>query len=116
MYFILEISLISNSNERNKLIVASSFGNNNLKCNEENESSSVLKYGLKIDEQYHVASNMMKLTKENHWTEDYHSYVLSWTPENTIFKIDGESSYLDTSNLPLDAIFDSTVKQIAYFV
>lgn len=108
--------MISNSNERNKLIVASSFGNNNLKCNEKDESSSVLKYGLKIDEQYHVKSNMMKLTKANHWTEDYHSFVLSWTPENIIFKIDGESNYLDTSNLPLDAIFDSTVKKIIYFV
>lgn len=108
--------MISNSNERNKLIVASSFGNNNLKCNGEDESSLVLKYGLKIDEQYHVTSNMKKLTKANHWNDDYHSYVLSWTPENTIFKIDGESNYLDTSNLPLDAIFDSNVKQIIYFV
>jgi len=109
-----EISLISTSNENNKLILATSFGNTNLKCNGLDESVSILKYGLKIDEQYHVTTDMMRSTLENRWSDDYHSFVLSWTPQNIIFKIDGESNYLETSNLPLDAIFESDVNILLF--
>lgn len=91
--------------------MATVFGNTNLKCNNIDESSKVVKYGLKIDKQYHITSNMMKSTSNNHWTNDYHSFILSWTHENIVVKIDGESNYLDTSNLPLDIIFDAEVSQ-----
>lgn len=111
MFYFTEISLISISNEKNKLVLATLFGNSDLKCNGVDESAFVLKYGLKVDEQYHVTSNLMKSIKTNRWSDDYHSFILTWTPENTIFKIDGESNYLDTTNLPLDAIFDSNVKK-----
>lgn len=98
------------------MILVSSSGNNNLKCNEIDESATVLKYGLKIDEQYRIKTNMMKSTLANRWSEDYHSFVLSWSPDHIIFKIDGESKNLDTSNLPLDFIFDSDVKTICYYL
>lgn len=108
---VLEISLISISNDKNKLVLATLFGNSDLKCNGVDESAFALKYGLKIDEQYHVTSNIMKSTKTKRWSDDYHSFTLNWTSESTIFKIDGESYHLNTSNLPLDAIFDSNVKK-----
>lgn len=101
--------MVSKTNEQNKFVLGTSFGNIDLKCNGEDESISVLKYGLKIDEQYHLKPVMMKSTSTSRWSEDYHSFVLSWSPENIVFKIDGESHQLDTSNLPLDLIFDSEV-------
>jgi len=108
-FILLEIALVSKTNEQNKLILGTLFGNNDLKCNGEDEGNSVLKYGLKIDEQYHLKSIMMKSTLASRWSEDYHNFVLSWSPENIVFKIDGESHQLDMSNLPLDLIFDSEV-------
>ncbi|KAL4131837.1 hypothetical protein QTP88_009086 [Uroleucon formosanum] len=106
-WIVPEIALVSKTNEQNKFVLGTSFGNIDLKCNGEDESISVLKYGLKIDEQYHLKPVMMKSTSTSRWSEDYHSFVLSWSPENIVFKIDGESHQLDTSNLPLDLIFDS---------
>jgi len=108
-YELLEIALVSKSNEKNRLILAKSFGNTNLKCNGVDESATVLKYGLEIDELYHVNSKMMKLTSQNTWHRGYHSFKLSWSPENIVFKIDDESNRLDTTNLPLDFVFDSEV-------
>lgn len=105
----LEIALISKSNEKNKLVLAKSFGNIDLKCNGDDESATVLKYGLEIDELYHVKSKMMKLTSQNTWHSGYHSFKLFWSPENIVFKIDEESYHLDINNLPLDFIFDSEV-------
>lgn len=102
--------MISKSNEQNKLILATSSGNTNLKCNGNDESSTVLKYGIKVDKQYNVESSILKSTSENRWSDDYHSFALSWTPGRIVFKIDGESNYLDTTNLPLDILFDSEVK------
>lgn len=101
--------MVSKTNEQNKFVLGTSFGNNDLKCNGEDESISVLKYGLKIDEQYHLKPVMMKSTLTSRWSEDYHTFAVSWSPENIVFKIDGESHQLDTSNLPLDLIFDSEV-------
>jgi len=108
-YELLEIALVSKSNEKNRLVLAKLFGNTNLKCNGDDESATVLKYGLEIDELYHVKSKMMKLTSQDTWHSGYHSFKLSWSPENIIFKIDEESHHLDTMNLPLDFIFDSEV-------
>lgn len=109
----LEIALISKSNEKNKLVLATSFGNTNLKCNGEDESASVLKYGLKVDEKYHVNPRMMRLSsQENRWSDNYHTYEISRSPENIVFKIDGESYQLDTSDLPTDLIFDSEVMKL----
>jgi len=106
---LLEIALISKSNEKNRLVLAKLFGNTDLKCNGDDESATVLKYGLEIDELYHVKSKMMKLTSQNTWHSGYHSFKLFWSPENIVFKIDEESYHLDTNNLPLDFIFDSEV-------
>lgn len=105
----IEIALISTNNEQNKLVLGTSFGNKDLKCNSIDESISVLKYGLKIDEQYHSKPIMMKSTSARPWSDDYHTFELSWSNYNIVFKIDGESHQLDTSNLPLDLIFDSDV-------
>lgn len=92
------------------MVLAKSFGNTDLKCNGYDESGAkILKYGLEIDELYHVKSKIMKLTSQNTWHSDYHSFKLSWSPENIVFKIDEESNHFDTSNLPLDFIFDSEV-------
>lgn len=102
--------MVSKANEENRLILATSFGNNDLICNGDDESSKVLRYGLKIDEQMHVTSNMMKSISKSPWSNDYHSFVLTWTPKNIAFQIDGESNFLDTSNLPMDVIFESEVR------
>lgn len=111
---LLEIALISKSNEKNKLVLATSFGNTNLKCNGEDESASVLKYGLKIDETYHVNSKMTRLSSQgNHWSDDYHTFELSRSPDNIVFRIDGESNQLDTSDLPMNLIFDSEVRKLS---
>lgn len=104
--FIIEIALVSKSNEQNKLLFTL-FGNANLRCNGVDESASVLKYGLKIGEQ----SNIMKSTLANYWTDGYHSFVISWTSDNVAFKVDGKSIYLDTSSVLLDDIFVSEVKK-----
>jgi hypothetical protein len=110
---LLEIALISKSNEKNKLILATSFGNTNLKCNGEDESAAVLKYGLKIDETYHVDSKMIKLSSQrNRWSDDYHTFEFSRSPDNIVFRIDGESNQLDTSDLPMNLIFDSEVRKL----
>ncbi|VVC39997.1 Hypothetical protein CINCED_3A002549 [Cinara cedri] len=106
-WIVSEIALVSKSNEQNKLVLAMSFGNNDLKCNGTDESSSVLKYGLKIDENYNLKSKMMKLISNSRWSDDYHTFILSWTPQNIEFKIDGKSNNLDTSNLSLEDIFSS---------
>ncbi|XP_025423118.1 uncharacterized protein LOC112692604 isoform X2 [Sipha flava] len=107
-WIVSEIALISKSNEKNKLILATSFGNTNLKCNGEDESAAVLKYGLKIDETYHVDSKMIKLSSQrNRWSDDYHTFEFSRSPDNIVFRIDGESNQLDTSDLPMNLIFDS---------
>lgn len=103
--------MISKYNKKNKLILATSFGNNDLKCNEDDKSARVLRYGLKIDEQYHSKSNnMMQSTLTTPWSDDYHSFVLNWSPKNIIFKIDEETKSLNTLNLPMDVIFESEVK------
>lgn len=101
--------MISKTIEQNKLVLGTLFGNNDLKCKGDDESISVLKFGLKIDDQYQSKSILMKSTLASHWSDEYHSFVLSWSPENIVFKIDGESHQLDTTNLPLDLIFDSEV-------
>eukprot|EP00102_Acyrthosiphon_pisum_P012999 XP_008182377.1 PREDICTED: uncharacterized protein LOC100165182 [Acyrthosiphon pisum] len=106
-WIVSEIALVSKSNEKNRLVLAKSFGNNDLKCNGDDESATVLKYGLEIDELYHSKSKMMKLTSQDTWHNGYHSFKLSWSPENIVFKIDEETNHLDTMNLPLDFIFDS---------
>lgn len=80
-------------------------------CNGIDESQNVLKYGLKMDEQYNIKSNLMKLSSAKPWSDDYNTFLLSLTPENVIFKINGESNFLDKSNLPLDTIFDSEVNK-----
>lgn len=107
----LEIAMVSKSNEQNKLILATSFGNKNLLCNGVDESTRVLRYGLKIDDQYNVKSKMMKKILNDPWSNDYHSFVLTWTPKTIVFNIDGDSNYLDTTNLPMDVIFESEVTQ-----
>lgn len=107
--------MISKSNEQNKLVLASSFGNIDLKCNEADESAIVLRYGLKIDEQYNLVTNMRESNSENIWSNDYHSFVLSWTPENIIFKIDGQSNNLDAWNLPLNVILDAEVINLVLY-
>lgn len=109
---LLEIAMVSKLNEQNKLVLATSFGNKNLKCKDTDESARILRYGLKVDDQYNVKSKMMKKSLNNPWSDDYHSFVLTWTPKNIVFQIDGESNYLDTSNLPMDVIFESEVKKI----
>ncbi|XP_022166764.1 uncharacterized protein LOC111031217 [Myzus persicae] len=106
-WIVSEIALVSKSNEKNRLVLAKSSGNTDLKCNGDDESTTVLKYGLEIDELYHVKSKMMKLTSQNTWHNGYHSFKLSWSPENIVFKIDEEINHLDITNLPLDFIFDS---------
>lgn len=98
--------MVSKFNEQNKLIFTL-FGNANLRCNGVDESASVLKYGLKIGEQSYI----MKSTSANYWTVGYHSFIISWTPENVIFKLNGKSNYLDTSSVLLDDIFVSEVKK-----
>lgn len=57
----------------------------------------------------------MKSTLENRWSDDYHSFLLSRSPESIIFKIDGESNYLDIANLPLD-LFDSDVRITSFII
>lgn len=106
-----EIALISKYNKKNKLVLATLFGNNDLKCNGDDNSAKILRYGLKIDEQYRFKSNnMMNSTLAKPWSNDYHSFVLIWSPTNITFKIDGENKYLNTSNLLMDIIFESEVK------
>lgn len=109
---LIEIALISKSNEQNKIVLASSFGNIDLKCNGADESATILRYGLKIDEQYSLETNMKESSSENTWSNDYHSFILSWTPENIIFKIDGQSHNLDAWNLPLNVILDADVRNL----
>lgn len=116
IFLLLEIALVSKSNEQNRLVLAMSFGNTDLKCNGNDESSSVLNYGLKIDEHYNLKSKMMKSTIKRRWSDDYHTFVLSWTPQNIVFTIDGESNNLDTSNLSLEDIFSSEVKYIVLMI
>jgi len=96
--------MVSKTNERNKLILA----NTGLQCNK-NENVFVVKYGLKVDEQYNLESQIMESKLSNRSTDGYHSFVLSWTPDSIIFKIDGENNNLDASNLPLNIILDSEV-------
>jgi len=105
----IEIALVSTTNEQNKLVLGTSSGNIDLKCNGVDESISVLKYGLKVDELYHSKSIMMKSISASRWSDDYHTLELSWSNNNILFKIDGESHPLDTSNLQLNLIFDSEV-------
>jgi len=107
----LEIAMVSKSNEQNKLVLA----NSGLQCNK-NESAVVVKYGLKIDEQYKLESKIMESKLLKRPTDEYHSFVLSWSPDNIVFKIDGKSNYLNASNLPLNIILDSEVKQIIYIL
>lgn len=52
---------------------------------------------------------MKESSSDNPWSNDYHSFALSWTPENIIFKIDGKSHNLDAWNLPLNVILDAEV-------
>lgn len=110
---VLEIALISKSNEKNKLILATSFGNSNLKCNGVDESTAVLRYGLKVDDTYHVTPNMIRsVSQDNRWSDNYHTFKLSRSTEGIVFEIDGESSQLDTSDLPTNLIFDSEVRKL----
>lgn len=116
----LEIALVSKYNKHNKFVLATSFENTDkFQCNlqdrneyyRNNESAIVLKYGLKIDEQYHLESIMMQSNFSNRWSDDYHTFVLSWTEEDVEFNIDGKSTYMDSVwNLPLNIILDSEVK------
>lgn len=89
--------MISKSNEQNKLVLATSL------------EGTFLKYGLKIDERYNLKSNMMNSSISNEHSNGYHSFVLSRTSENIVFKIDGKSQILDTRDLPLDIVLDAEV-------
>ncbi|CAH1711664.1 unnamed protein product [Aphis gossypii] len=108
-WIVSEIALVSRSNEINRLVLAKSVGNTNLKCNGSDESATVLKYGFEIDELYHVQSKMMKLRSANTWHNDYHTFKLSWSSEkDMVFEIDGESNRVDTTDLPIDNILFET--------
>lgn len=107
---LLEIALISNSNEKIKLILATSFGNTNLKCNGEDESAAVIKYGWTIDEHYNVNPNVTRSSPlETHFSDDYHVLELSRYPEIMVFKVDGEINQWNTTDLPMN-LFDSEVR------
>lgn len=95
--------MVSKSNEQNKLVLA----NTGLQCRK-NENTVVVKYGLKIDEQYNLESKIME-SKLSNQKDEYHSFALSWSPDDIIFKIDGENNYFNASNLPLNIILDSEV-------
>jgi len=117
-FFFLEIAVVCKANENIKFIIATSYESiDNLKRdavaadNSNDKNATVLKYGLKIDEHYHLKSIMKQSNFSNQWYDDYHSFVLSWTADKVIFEIDGQSSNLDTVNdLPLNIILDSEVK------
>jgi len=116
---VLEIALISKFNEQIKFVLAKSFENTDqFQCNpndqnqsyRNNERAIVLKYGLKIDEQYHLESIMKESLFSNQWAEEYHSFVFYWTRDSIEFQIDGISTYLNAVwNLPLNIILDSEV-------
>lgn len=116
---LLEIALISLSNEKNKLILATSFGNTNLKCNGEDESAAVIKYGWKVDENYNNSANnnITRIqTLENRWSDDYHTFELFRSTEGIVFKIDGETTQWNSSDLPLamDYANDEVKKLVIY--
>lgn len=93
------MALVSKFNDQNKLVLATLFGNKDLKCNEADESANVLRYGLKIAKNDHVHSIIQKVISNRSWTDDYHTFELSWTPGNVVFKIDGESYNLNSPEL-----------------
>jgi len=89
-------------------VLATLFGNKDLKCNETDESANVLRYGIKIDQNYQANSIAQKAISNRSWTDDYHTFELSWTPGNVIFKIDGKSYNLNSPEL-LQILFNSKV-------
>jgi len=115
--FFLEIAVVCKFNEDIKFIIATSYENtdNTQRSAVAAEmNSTVLKYGLKIDEQYHLNSIIKRSNFLNQWYDDYHSFVLHWTADKVVFEIDGKSSNLDTVNdLPLNIILDSEVRGLS---
>ncbi|XP_026809559.1 uncharacterized protein LOC113551491 [Rhopalosiphum maidis] len=106
-WIVSEIALVSVNNELNKLVLAKTVGNTDLKCNGSDEGANFLRYGLEIDQLYYIESKVMKLKSENGWHNDYHTFKLSWSSDNMIFEIDGEGHRMATTNLPTNTIFES---------
>lgn len=111
MFFkLLEIALVSVNNELNKLVLAKTVGNTDLKCNGSDEGANFLRYGLEIDQLYYIESKVMKLKSDNGWHNDYHTFKLSWSSDNTmVFEIDGEGHRITTADLPTNTILESEV-------
>lgn len=106
------MALVNNDNENNKLVLLIN-GNTNLKCNGENEGTNVIRHGLQLDAQYHLNSIMKKAISNRSWTDEYHSFELSWSPGNVSLGIDGFSTNFRLPNL-LQVLFHSKVIIIIY--
>lgn len=103
------MALVNSDNEKNRLVLLTN-GNSKLNCNGEDESSNVIRHGLQLDRQYHLNSMMDKaISKTNRsWTDDYHSFELSWTPGNVSFGVDGFNRNFVLPNL-LQVLFHTKV-------
>lgn len=106
------MALVNKDNENNKLVLLIN-GNTNLKCNGKNEGTNVIRHGLQLDAQYHLNSIMEKTISNRSWTDDYHSFELSWSPGNVSLRIDG---FIKNFILPdlLQVLFHSKVIIIIY--
>lgn len=112
--------MVCKPNEKIKFIIATSYESTvNLKRNavktdnRNNRNTTVVKYGLKIDEQYHLNSIIKQSNFSDQWYDDYHSFVLSWTADKVVFEIDGQSNNLEAiKDLPLNILLDSEVKRL----
>lgn len=102
--------MVSKGNEKNKIVLLSK-GNTNLKCNGVDESTHILRHGLLVDEQYQINQNLKIVSSQKSWSDDFHSFKLSWSPGNLVLKID-EQSHVFNSPQTLQGLFNSEVKYL----
>ncbi|XP_050537386.1 uncharacterized protein LOC126903300 isoform X2 [Daktulosphaira vitifoliae] len=107
-WIVPEIALVSKSNEQLKIVIASIAGNTNLRCNNIDESSNVLNFGIKAgNENAQINTKLLRLSSGTSWSNSYHTYTINWTPDIMEFEIDGNKQVLDLSYLPLDILHES---------
>lgn len=102
--------MVSKGNEKNKIILLLK-GNANLICNGADESTRILRHGLLVDEQYQTNQNLKVVPSKKSWTDDFHTFKLSWSPGSLILKID-ELSHVFNSSQTLNSLFSSEVKYL----
>lgn len=112
LYTLIEMALVSKHNDKSKLVLLAK-GNADLKCKGRDENVNALNAAYTLIDDRHFANSSTYIYSSKKWTDDYHSFEFSRTPNSVVVKVDGKIYDMDRPNfVGFDSIFSSQVKHI----